>query len=283
MALSQAMSDRPKRFVVYARKSPGESKGAGIPAQIDWGVRRGQERGYVPAADLGMWLKDGEDVAPASGVYVEEGSHGAALRSREALFRMLIDAKAHRFGVLIVYRSDRLSRSEGSGALIAKALRQFGTTVVAGDNPDGSDLVGMFTRVLAAHEVHVIRSRTKDALANVSREKFLGRRVLGFTDVDRHWIPRPEAEALWAMSTGGVVQDTVFATPEARALGISTVWSLQRLLRNVKAFHEGRLDLFIESQRSARRERLERMSRREEREERALVHRLIDLVPDLRE
>lgn len=277
------MSDRPKRFVVYARKSPGESKGAGIPAQIDWGVRRGQEKGYVPAEDLGMWLKDGEDAAPAAGVYVEEGSHGAALRSRAALFKMLVDAKAHRFDALVVYRSDRLSRSEETGVYIAKALRQFGTEVLAGDNPDGSDLVGMFTRVLAAHEVHVIRSRTKDALAKVRQDKFLGRRVLGFTDVDRHWIPRPEAEALWAMAAGGTRAELILETPEAKTLKISSAWSLKCLLRNVKAFHEGRLDEILEKQRTAQRERLERMWRREEREERALIHRLIDLVPDLRQ
>lgn len=271
-----------ERYVVYARKSPGESKGLSIPTQTDWCLKEGQRRGYALAQGLGVTYRRGEGGDHVLGVYVDEGAHGGRLKVRGGLWQMLEDARAGRFQVLTVYRTDRLSRSEGSGYYIAKALKQFGIRVLSTDNPDGSDLVPKFSRVIAEAEVETLRQRTRDALAEVRKSKRLGRRPKGFAGDGLGYKPLRAAKTLFEMADSGTETLLCLASPEAATLKVSNVYSLKRLVANMRAWKEGRLLERLEAQRPAVEERKRRMDLEDSREERELAHRLIDLVPDLR-
>lgn len=276
------MPATPVRYVVYARKSPGESKGLSIPVQTEWGLKEGQRRDFTLAQDLGVTFRRGVQGDKTPGVYVDEGAHGGRLKVRGGLWRMLEDGRAGRFRVLTVYRTDRLSRSEGSGYYIAKALKQFGIRVLSTDNPDGSDLIPKFSRVIAESEVETLRQRTRDALARVRKEKVLGRRPKGFVGDGLDYKPIPDALALFKMANGGAGEQACVESPYAIRLKVRNVYSLRRLMSNIRAWNHGRLAEKLDAQRPAIEERKRRLDEEDSREERELAHRLIDLVPDLR-
>ncbi len=276
-----------KRATIYARKSPGESKGASVPYQLEWATDECDRLRLTLNESLGVWMRNGEEVPRAGGAYIDEGAHGGSL-VRDGLWRMLEDARSGYFDVLLVFRADRLSRSKDAQSFALKALGQFGVRVYSSDNPDGSPLVAGFTGVLAENELRVLRQRTKEALREVRKEKNLGRPPKGFL-APRHmaaaskaYIPKPEAEALYSLCRSrSATVPGLLASPEAAALGIRSGTALGVFRANMHAYQVGTLDALLERRRGGTEERLKRLRQRERAEERELMKRLVDLVPDL--
>ncbi len=275
-----------KRAAIYARKSPGESKGASVPYQLDWATDECDRLRLALNESLGVWIRNGEEIPRAGGAYIDEGAHGGSL-VRDGLWRMLEDARSGYFDVLLVFRADRLSRSRDAQSLALKALAQFGVRVYSTDNPDGSSLIAGFTGVLAENEVRVLRQRTKEALREVGKEKNLGRPPKGFlapramAGGGKAYIPRPEAEALYSLCRSGTPVPGLLASPEAAALGVRSGTALGVFRANMRAYQEGTLDALLERRRGGTEGRLKRLRQRERAEEHELMKRLVDLVPDL--
>lgn len=277
-------------FVVYARKSPGESKGTSIRYQYEWGIGEGKRLGMTLARGLGSAYLHGRLAPVIEGAYVDEGARGSRLKVRAGLWKMLLDGMAGKFNAVVVYRGDRLSRSKVSMAYIVQALSQYGVRLIAGDNPTGSDLVGGVAAVLGEYERKAIGERTTQSLAQRAKEIRLGRPPKGFIADGLRWIPTRAADALYAQYRSGADHAALLASPHAAApteenpgtLNIRSGTSLDGFLANMRAYEAGHLEEHLAKGRPGRTVRKDRADKADADEERALQHQLIDFVPDIR-
>lgn len=103
--------------------------------------------------------------------HVDQGvSGGADLEDRPGLVAALGDLRAHRAGLLVVARRDRLARDVYVAATIERAAAGAGARVVAADGTaNGDTAADAFMRTIldgaAAYERALIRGRTRAALA----------------------------------------------------------------------------------------------------------------------
>ncbi|MBN1677868.1 MAG: recombinase family protein [Candidatus Thermoplasmatota archaeon] len=140
------------------------------------------------AADRG-WEVYGEFVDKASG----------ADSKRPALGRMLADARARRFGIILVTKVDRLARSLLNLETIMKELDGRGVKLECVDQPistvgPSGTLMRQILGSVAEFERELIRERTIDGLRKARSEgKRLGRPPM---DVSTEEIVRLKAEGL---------------------------------------------------------------------------------------
>jgi DNA invertase Pin-like site-specific DNA recombinase len=152
------------KAVAYVRVSTDEQK-LGPEAQraaiLDWARREGVEV-VAWCSDLGV-------------------SGGADLEARPALVEALAALRAHRAGVLVVAKRDRLARDVYVAATIERAAKATKARVVCADGAgNGEGPADEFMRTMldgaAQYERALIRARTKSALAAKSAR---GERVGG--------------------------------------------------------------------------------------------------------
>jgi DNA invertase Pin-like site-specific DNA recombinase len=103
--------------------------------------------------------------------YFDQGvSGGSDIEDRPKLIAALADLKAHKAGVLVVAKRDRLARDTLVAQLIERAAARVGAEVVSadgignGDDP-AAEMLRRIVDAVSAYERQVIRSRVKAALA----------------------------------------------------------------------------------------------------------------------
>ena len=115
--------------------------------------------------------------------YTDEGQSGAK-NSRPALDRMLTDAKAGKFEVILIWRLDRLGRSLGNLIRLLEDFKSWNVALISfSESLDFTTSMGkLFYQLLGAFsefERETIRERTRSGLrAARARGVRLGRRVV---------------------------------------------------------------------------------------------------------
>lgn len=113
-------------------------------------------------------------------IYEDNGFSGATL-DRPAFQRLLADAKAGKFKVIVVYKIDRISRSLRDFVNLVSELEKYGVAIVsATQNFDTSTALGRFIMNIlmsfAELERGMISDRVRDKAAAQARK---GRRTCG--------------------------------------------------------------------------------------------------------
>lgn len=121
---------------------------------------------------------DGWKLAPT--VYEDNGYSGATL-NRPGFQRLLADAKAGKFQVIVVYKIDRISRSLRDFVNLVAELEKYGVAIVsATQNFDTSNPLGRFIMNMlmsfAELERGMISDRVRDKVAAQAKK---GRRTCG--------------------------------------------------------------------------------------------------------
>jgi DNA invertase Pin-like site-specific DNA recombinase len=92
-----------------------------------------------------------------------------ALEERPTLMAALAALRDRGAGLLVVAKRDRLSRDPYITMTVEREAQRLGARVVASDGNNGTDATAQLTRTIldgvAAHELAMIRSRTRSALA----------------------------------------------------------------------------------------------------------------------
>lgn len=125
-------------------------------------------------------------------IYEDNGFSGATL-DRPAFQRLLADAKAGKFKVIVVYKIDRISRSLKDFVNLVEELDKYGIAIVsATQNFDTSTALGRFIMNIlmsfAELERGMISDRVRDKVAAQARK---GRRTCGIAILG-YDIAKPE-------------------------------------------------------------------------------------------
>jgi site-specific DNA recombinase len=159
----------PKSAVAYIRVSTSDQRN-GIEAQ-----REAIERwASLQCVRIAVWCCD-------SGV-----SGAASLEDRPGLLDALGALKAHRAGLLVTAKRDRLARDVGSAAAVERLVREASALIATADGLDNSDspegqLVRAIIDSMAQYERALIRARTTAALRiKKSNGERVGSIPLGF-------------------------------------------------------------------------------------------------------
>jgi site-specific DNA recombinase len=119
--------------------------------------------------------------------HVDQGiSGGSELDDRPALAESLGALRAHRAGVFVIAKRDRLARDSGIAIAIERAVSAAGASVISADGVgNGNDPADAFMRRIldaaAEYERALIRARTKAALrAKRERGELAGHLPFGF-------------------------------------------------------------------------------------------------------
>lgn len=144
-------------------------------------------------------------------------SGGAELDKRPGLLAAIDSLRAHRAGVLLVAKRDRLARDVVVAAMVERLAERSGARVLAADgagNGDGPEALLMrgIVDLFAQYERAVIRARTRNALAvKKSKRERTGSVPYGYRlDLDGRSLIDDEAE-----------QRVVRAVRELRAAGLT--------------------------------------------------------------
>jgi site-specific DNA recombinase len=190
----------PTRVACYARVSTeDQAERQTIAAQIKF------LRGYCELHDL-----------PLAGLYVDDGISGtAALEDRPEGRRLLQDAEAGAFDVVLVYRVDRLGRSLKSLMAAHERLESAGVAIRSGTEPfDTSNPMGKFLFTLlgsmAELEKSTITERTSRGRDRVAAQgQYTGGPIpLGYTlDEQRRLIPSERIVEQLGVSEADYVRD----------------------------------------------------------------------------
>lgn len=108
--------EAPKRVATYRRVSTEEQVTGGF--SLD--AQEAKLRAYI-ALNEWTFYRD----------YVDPGVSGSTIADRPALQRLLADARARRFDVVLVYKLDRLSRNLGDLIAISKEFQALGIDLVS--------------------------------------------------------------------------------------------------------------------------------------------------------
>jgi len=254
------------RFVGLARVSQeerkkmakGKSMGHSIETQVAFIRRVGESLGHTLAEDLGVGYavrltraELHEQQYP--GIYFDDGGPGWAMgsRLRPALSRLIDDAKAKRFDVVIVAYQDRLSRLPEDIKKLYRALKTLGIALVLeGRLIDDKDLLAVGIKAEVSEEaVRSIRLKTKDTLDSL-REKGiqLGKPPVGlqFDEKRTGYEPSPMGERIKRLRDSGRSIEEIRKTAgmyemkdgSKRLLSSSGV---RRVLRNLDWLERGTL------------------------------------------
>lgn len=164
---------------IYTRKSIEDKEAEAEQGKADkkhFGSLEAQH-GYCEAA---IKLRAGElwEVYPVT--YEDNGYSGATM-NRPAFQRLLADARAGRFRVIVVYKIDRVSRSLKDFVNLVAELEKHGVAIVSvTQNFDTSNALGRFIMNMlmsfAELERGMIGDRVRDKVSALARK---GRRTCG--------------------------------------------------------------------------------------------------------
>lgn len=133
--------------------------------------------------------------------HTDAGVSGAStLDERPGLTSVFVDLAAHRAGVLVVARRDRLARDVVIAATIERTAAQYGARVISADGVgNGDSPADQFMRTIldgaAAYELELIRARTRAALqAKKARGERAGMVPFGFRALDDGKLLHAHAE-----------------------------------------------------------------------------------------
>lgn len=186
----------------------------------------------------------------------DQGVSGAAdLEDRPGLVGALADLRAHRAGVLVVARRDRLARSVEVAVAVDRAVRQLGAIVATVDGVGDGDapadrLVRTILDAAAEHERALIALRTREALRALrARGHRAGAVPWGFSadpagDLLPNDTERATAERARALRAQGRSLRAIVATLDAeghrnRSGRPLALQSVQRILASPDAGHRG--------------------------------------------
>lgn len=174
-------------------------------------------------------------------------SGGAELDARPELATALVAVKAHRAGVLLVAKRDRLARDVAVAVAIERAVVRLGARIVSADGVANGDTAadGFLRTILdgaAQYERALIRQRTRAALqAKRARGERAGNVPFGFTaDASGRLEPHPGEQAIVGhvrslraagLSLRGIVAELAragFVGRTGRALALPQVARLAR-------------------------------------------------------
>lgn len=135
-------------------------------------------------------------------------SGGLPLSARPALLDALADVRAHRAGVVIVAKRDRIARDVGIVRDIERSVNMHGARLVSADGASDGDTAGArmhraMLDVYSEYERGVIGERTAAALARkrARGERTGGHVPYGFDAINGRLEPRADEQAVIRMVT----------------------------------------------------------------------------------
>lgn len=168
-------------------------------------------------------------------MYIEKGQSGAR-EDREELSRLLVDAEAGKFDMVIIWKADRFSRDLGIAVDVYKKLKAFNVTLFILDgNIDTSTPMGKMVfyqlSIFAEMEKDSIRERLiMGKTDKATKGQYIGKKPFGYDVVDgKLEVNENEAEVIKTifklraydrMSLRAIAEhlnDKGYATPSARA------------------------------------------------------------------
>lgn len=201
------MTPKPRKCALYARVSKSDES----------------QNPENQLAKLRRYVKEKNWAADDEHVYVDRAS--GADKNRPELDRMLRDARAHRFSIIIVTKVDRLARSARNLLNIMGDMENHGVQICCLDQPEMSsntasgNLLRTVLAAIAEFERELVRDRTKAALVRAKADGVrLGRPRL-VIDVDRLRSMKAEGRGVRSI---------------ARELGVSHQTVRNRLRQYVK-------------------------------------------------
>lgn len=177
----------PTKVAIYARVSTDQQRQmSGLDVQVTECRKYAAEAGYEVAA-----------------IYQDEGISGShGIGHRAGLDRMLSDAQAGRFQILLVHELDRLSRELFVGLSIVAMVAESGILLFEVSNrtafTDQGALLGLVKMWGAGEDRKRILQRTKRGhIARAKKGKVSGPAALGYDkDAGGHLVINPEEAAL---------------------------------------------------------------------------------------
>ncbi|WP_240353215.1 recombinase family protein [Cohnella algarum] len=126
--------------------------------------------------------------------YVDEGASGKSIAGRSQMKRLLRDANQHKFGVVIIYKIDRLARKLKDALEISETLEKNNVNLISLN--EKFDTTTAFGRTafqmicsFAEFERNNIVERVKLGMEQRAKEgKFNGGRVLGYDNIDKELV-----------------------------------------------------------------------------------------------
>ena len=200
-----------KRCAIYTRVSTAEQADEGVSLEM----QRSRLEAYTTARGWSVFQ------------YYEDAGLSGATTDRPALGRMMNDAMAGHFSIVLVYKTDRLSRRPVDLFTLCDRLETHDVGLISTTEPfdtttaTGKMVLGMLA-VMAGFERNLIIERTLDAEA---RMKELGTLVCGpapfgfkHEDKNLHYDPEtlPVAKEILRRSTSGEPEREL-----ARSLGLT--------------------------------------------------------------
>ena len=253
-----------KRARGYVRRSIDDpKKGYSVETQKAFIAARCTDEG---------WILDA-----ARPYYVDVGGHGWDI-SRPELKQMLLAAKAHEFDILVVWRQDRLSRTDDV-KLLLRALVWWGVAVCMGDQNGIAENEGTLNLLLAGiktevseEELRKMRKAVKDGQARARiKGKSIGRRPAGFALVNSKLQFNELGQRALAYKDLSVRK---FAA--ALDLPLKRAYELQQ---NIRAFEAGDLGDLMTKRTHAARDREARAEERAQKKRAETIAWLVEIVP----
>ena len=138
-------------------------------------------------------------------IYVDEGlsAFGKKSRARPGFRRMMEDAKAGRFEVLIVDRTDRFGRESGHSFEAMETLNRLGITFMSVQDPvditNGMDRLSIEMNTLFSEQwSSIISERVKESIRNkTSQGKAWGRPPYGYQMCDNRCPSDDDSHRYW--------------------------------------------------------------------------------------
>ena len=153
MARRKRLPVDPEKAVAYLRRSKDESR-----QRYSFDVQK---------KAIADWAATNE-VEIVETFFDDDVGGGVQLEKRPGLLAAIEYVRNHGVGKLVLWKRDRLARDVLTSATVDMLVEKEGATVCATDASNGTDENSLLLRglmdLLAQHERHLIRSRTKAAL-----------------------------------------------------------------------------------------------------------------------
>lgn len=162
-------NDSTKRAAIYARYSSHAQREESISQQVDVCRRWCDAHGY--------------DVAE---VYADEARSGRSTDGRDAFLRMVEDARAGAWSVVVVYKLDRFARDRYDAAIYRRRLRDAGVEVRSAmenipEGPEGRLLEAVVEGVAEWYSADLSQKTMRGMRANAERCLANGVAVFGYS------------------------------------------------------------------------------------------------------
>ena len=167
--------------VIYARYSAG-------PKQTEQSIE-----GQV-AECRAYAAREGVDVV---GVYADRHVSGKSTDGRYEFQRLLLDAEAHRFDAVIVWKVDRFGRNRTDIALAKLKLKRAGVRLMYAaesvpDGPEGIILESVLEGVAEYYSAELSQKVRRGAIETMKKGLYVGGPLpVGYKTIDRRVVPDP--------------------------------------------------------------------------------------------